>query len=130
MGVKSPDKVDVEVGARIRELRTTAGLSQTALAEQLGVTFQQVQKYEKGANRVSSGRLTRIAEFLQVPVTTLLGVDEEQGNRGKGARQAASPLQLVHVSESDDPISPWTANIGLSLECTQANGVRTFTGLY
>ena len=95
MSAKSPDNVDVEVGARIRELRTKAGLSQTALAQELGITFQQVQKYETGSNRVSSGRLTRIAEFLEVPITTLLGVDGEQGYRGKGARQAAPPLQLV-----------------------------------
>src|SRR5829696_2008438 len=57
MGVKSPDKVDVEVGQRIKVLRNDAGISQTALAEELGATFQQVQKYEKGVNRVGAGRL-------------------------------------------------------------------------
>jgi transcriptional regulator with XRE-family HTH domain len=55
MGVKSPDQVDVEVGQRIRVLRNDAGISQTVLAEELGVTFQQVQKYEKGVNRVGAG---------------------------------------------------------------------------
>jgi transcriptional regulator with XRE-family HTH domain len=57
MSVKSPDDVDVQ-GQRIRVLRQEATMSQTDLAEQLGVTFQQVQKYERGATRVGAGRLT------------------------------------------------------------------------
>ena len=68
MSVKRPDPVDVEVGHRIRIERLARGLSQTALANQLGVTFQQVQKYEKGVNRVGAGRLTKIAEVLGLPV--------------------------------------------------------------
>ena len=94
MGVKSPDKVDVEVGQRIRVLRNDAGISQTALAEELGVTFQQVQKYEKGVNRVGAGRLTKIAGVLNVPVSKLLGLDEE--SIATSSRQnSASPLQLL-----------------------------------
>ena len=64
MSVKRPDPVDIEVGHRIRIERLARGLSQTALANQLGVTFQQVQKYENGVNRVGAGRLTKIAEVL------------------------------------------------------------------
>jgi transcriptional regulator with XRE-family HTH domain len=60
---------DIEIGRKIRALRLQRGLSQSALAEGIGLTFQQVQKYEKGTNRVSAGRLQRIAELLQVPVT-------------------------------------------------------------
>ena len=60
---------DVEIGRKIRALRLQRGLSQSELAEGIGVTFQQVQKYEKGANRVSAGRLQRIADLLDVPVT-------------------------------------------------------------
>ena len=74
MGVKSPDTVDVEVGQRIKVLRNDVGISQTVLAEELGVTFQQVQKYEKGVNRVGAGRLTKIAGVLNVPVSKLLGL--------------------------------------------------------
>src|ERR1041384_5529286 len=59
---------DVEIGRKIRALRLERGLSQSGLAEGIGLTFQQVQKYEKGANRVSAGRLQRIAELLNVPV--------------------------------------------------------------
>ncbi|HXW24993.1 MAG TPA: helix-turn-helix domain-containing protein [Xanthobacteraceae bacterium] len=68
MGSKKPDLIDVEVGQRIRIQRLAAGLSQSELAERIGVTFQQVQKYEKGANRVGAGRLTKIARVLNVSV--------------------------------------------------------------
>ena len=95
MGVKSPDQVDVEVGQRIRVLRNDAGISQTVLAEELGVTFQQVQKYEKGVNRVGAGRLTKIAGVLNVPVTKLLGLDEESIATSSRHENSASPLQLL-----------------------------------
>ena len=68
MGSKKPDLIDVEVGQRIRIQRLAAGLSQSELAERIGVTFQQVQKYEKGMNRVGAGRLTKIARVLNVAV--------------------------------------------------------------
>ena len=97
MGVKSPDKVDVEVGQRIRVLRNDARISQTVLAEELGVTFQQVQKYEKGVNRVGAGRLTKIAKVLGVPVSTFFGAHDagaiERSDRGT----ASSPLKLLTV---------------------------------
>jgi len=70
MGSKKPDLIDVEVGQRIRIQRLAAGLSQSELAERIGVTFQQVQKYEKGMNRVGAGRLTNIARVLNVPVAS------------------------------------------------------------
>jgi transcriptional regulator with XRE-family HTH domain len=98
MSVKRPDPVDVEVGHRIRIERLSRGLSQTALANQLGVTFQQVQKYEKGVNRVGAGRLTKIAEVLGVPVSTFFSgkevLDSEQVKNG----DETSPLKLLTVS--------------------------------
>ena len=69
----SADPVDVAVGARIRLLRKLKGLSQQALAEAAGVTFQQIQKYERGANRVSASMLARIAKTLGVPVSEMFG---------------------------------------------------------
>src|SRR5437763_15650179 len=60
---------DMEIGRKIRALRLERGLSQSGLADGIGLTFQQVQKYEKGTNRVSAGRLQRIADLLNVPVT-------------------------------------------------------------
>src|SRR3954466_6826236 len=63
------DSRDEEVGRRVRSRRLESRLSQTELADKIGVTFQQVQKYEKGVNRIGASRLQRIAEALDVPVT-------------------------------------------------------------
>jgi transcriptional regulator with XRE-family HTH domain len=68
MVVKSPEPVDCHVGSRVRMRRLVAGMSQEALADQIGVTFQQVQKYEKGKNRISASRLQQIAAILNLPV--------------------------------------------------------------
>ncbi|ANL31896.1 XRE family transcriptional regulator protein (plasmid) [Rhizobium phaseoli] len=67
--IKAPNAIDVHVGSRIRLQRGLMGMSQKTLADGLGVTFQQVQKYEKGRNRVGSSRLQAIANILNVPVT-------------------------------------------------------------
>jgi transcriptional regulator with XRE-family HTH domain len=67
MALKRVEPYDIEIGRRIRAQRLATGMSQELLADQLGITFQQVQKYEKGANRVSAGRLRRIAEIFGVP---------------------------------------------------------------
>ena len=65
---KTPNPVDVHVGGRVRMRRILIGLSQEKLGEQLGLTFQQVQKYEKGSNRISASRLWQMARILGVPV--------------------------------------------------------------
>ncbi len=65
---KSPSDVDRHIGTRIRARRTAIGMSQEKLGEALGLTFQQVQKYEKGTNRVGSGRLVEVGRALGVPV--------------------------------------------------------------
>jgi transcriptional regulator with XRE-family HTH domain len=66
---KKANLVDIHVGLRIRAARLAAGLSQERLGTALGVTFQQIQKYEKGVNRVGAGRLSDIARVLSVPVS-------------------------------------------------------------
>ena len=66
---KTPNPIDVFVGSRVRLRRLMVGMSQEALADRLGVTFQQVQKYEKGSNRISASRLQQIAKMLDVPVS-------------------------------------------------------------
>ena len=66
---------NAEVGRRIRARRLECGLSQTQLGEKLGVTFQQIQKYEKGKNGVSSGRLEQISDIFEVPITFFYGSD-------------------------------------------------------
>jgi transcriptional regulator with XRE-family HTH domain len=73
---------DQHVGTKLRARRTKLGMSQSTLAEALGLTFQQVQKYEKGANRIGAGRLQQIAQILQMPVESFFeGLPHERGQR-------------------------------------------------
>lgn len=71
---KAPDPMDIALGAAVRIRRRTIGMSQEALAEQCGVSFQQIQKYENGANRISFSRLVLIARALRCRVTDLMDV--------------------------------------------------------
>ena len=63
-----PDPIDTHVGTRLRHRRTLVGMSQQQLGKYLGVTFQQIQKYERAANRISASRLFRLARILDIPV--------------------------------------------------------------
>jgi len=67
-GKKVPDPVDIHVGSRVRLRRTMLGMSQEKLGDNLGITFQQIQKYEKGANRIGASRIQNIAVALNTPV--------------------------------------------------------------
>jgi transcriptional regulator with XRE-family HTH domain len=78
MGKRSRDPRDADIARRVRALRLQRGFSQTALGSALGVTFQQVQKYESGSNRISAGRLYRIAEVLDAPIPFFYASDEER----------------------------------------------------
>ena len=82
--VKSPLPMDATIGQRIRAQRLNRGMSQTELADTLGITFQQVQKYEKGANRVSVSRLQQIAEALGVtPAWFFENAPTQSGGKAK-----------------------------------------------
>lgn len=96
---KRIENIDIEVGARIRDFRKIRGVTQTGLATDLGVTFQQVQKYEKGTNRVSVGALVAICRTLNIEPMDLLGVyfgDSEN---------AATPALLAEVRNLRTKIS-------------------------
>ncbi len=67
-GTGIPSPVDVHVGARLRQRRTVLGMSQTKVGDAIGVSFQQMQKYERGMNRIGSGRLFNLSRILDVPV--------------------------------------------------------------
>jgi transcriptional regulator with XRE-family HTH domain len=71
MSTKAPNLTDKHVGSRVRMRRVMFGMSQEQLGEALGLTCQQVQKYEKGTNRVGASRIQQISEILQVPVSFL-----------------------------------------------------------
>jgi len=66
---KSPNPIDIHVGSRVRLRRMMLGMSQEKLGENLGITFQQIQKYEKGTNRIGASRLHHIADVLTVPIS-------------------------------------------------------------
>jgi transcriptional regulator with XRE-family HTH domain len=87
---RGPGPIDSLVGRNIRVQRMAKGLSQTALGDAVGVTFQQMQKYERGINRVGMGRLVRIAEVLELPVMALL-----DGAPSVRQSDAPSPLALI-----------------------------------
>jgi len=91
-----PNPVDLHVGARIRLRRRMQGVSQEKLAEALGLTFQQVQKYERGANRVSASKLYEIAAALRAPVSYFFdGLADPASETGD--QQCASNEQTVHT---------------------------------
>ncbi len=71
MSTKAPNPVDKYVGSRVRMRRIMLGMSQEKLGEALGLTFQQIQKYEKGTNRVGASRIQQISEVLDIPVSFL-----------------------------------------------------------
>jgi transcriptional regulator with XRE-family HTH domain len=72
-GTGIPNPVDVHVGARLRQRRTLLGMNQTKLGSSIGLTFQQVQKYEKGTNRISASRLYDLSGMLEVPIEYFFG---------------------------------------------------------
>ena len=114
MSVKRPDPVDIEVGHRIRIERLARGLSQTALANQLGVTFQQVQKYEKGANRIGASRLQQIAHILQVPVSFFFdGAPAAPGQSTDGMAEAPSPAYVSDFLATSDGLALTKAFMGI-----------------
>lgn len=86
-----PNPVDTQVGARIRTLRMERGRSQGWLAEQLGLTFQQVQKYEKGMNRIAPSRLDKVAEVLNAPIEYFFDKREGTSFESPGRDMLATP---------------------------------------
>jgi len=98
--------VDVFVGQRLRELRMLAGLSQSDVASALGLTFQQLQKYERGFNRVSSSRLFTLGQFFRVPVSVFF--------EGLESRPATAETE-AHVIRTDDSDSTLRSREALML---------------
>ncbi len=109
---KQTTDVDRLVGLRITALRKARGLSQTALGTAVGVTFQQVQKYEKGQNRVGAGRLSEIARLLEVPVAAFFADDavDDAGDAkspdvfGFLSAQGAIEMLRAYASIEDDDL--------------------------
>jgi transcriptional regulator with XRE-family HTH domain len=94
-----PHPVDIHVGSKIREARKMRGLSQTALGRRLGLSFQQIQKYESGANRVGASRLWTLSNELKVPLDSFFeGIDDRPTRRRSS--QTQSGLAIARQIES------------------------------
>lgn len=102
MTKKNPNPIDVHVGSRIRLRRNMLGLSQERLGESLGITFQQIQKYEKGTNRVGASRLQAIASILNTPVSYFFEGAPEDAEDGAGkAADDTAPHVADFLSSSE-----------------------------
>jgi transcriptional regulator with XRE-family HTH domain len=115
---KAPDQLDVALGATVRLRRRTLGMSQEVLADKCGVSFQQIQKYENGANRISFSRLVLIAGALHCRVSDLVGaIDEMEAatSRDLGVHSRLALPGALELLEAFEAMGPATRNhlIGL-----------------
>jgi transcriptional regulator with XRE-family HTH domain len=106
MAKKAPNPTDKHVGARVRMRRMMLGMSQEKLGDALGLTFQQVQKYEKGANRIGASRLQQIAHILQVSVSFFFeGAPSAPGMHNEGMSEAPSPAYVSDFLATSDGLA-------------------------
>jgi transcriptional regulator with XRE-family HTH domain len=105
MAKKSPNPIDKHVGSRVRMRRMMLGMSQEKLGGGLGITFQQVQKYEKGTNRIGASRLQHISHILQVPVALFFEGDPHQPGQPKGLGEASSPAYVSEFLATSDGLA-------------------------
>jgi len=106
MAKKAPNPIDKHVGARVRMRRMMLSMSQEKLGNSLGLTFQQVQKYEKGTNRIGASRLQQISHILQVPVAFFFeGAPTVGGSRSDGMSEAPSPAYVSDFLATSDGLA-------------------------
>jgi len=114
MAKKAPNPTDKHVGARVRMRRMMLNMSQEKLGDALGLTFQQVQKYEKGANRIGASRLQQIAHILQVPVSFFFdGAPHAMGQQPDGLSEAPSPAYVSDFLATSDGLALTKAFMGI-----------------
>ena len=111
-----PSPIDVHVGTRVRLRRTLLGLSQERLGEALGLTFQQIQKYERGVNRIGASRLFDLARVLDVPIGFFF--DDMPG--GPNGSVSAYRSRLAGFAETQDAFEDDTLNRRETLELVRA----------
>ena len=101
--IKTPHPIDIHVGARVKLRRTLLGMSQDKLGEALGLTFQQVQKYEKGVNRIGASRIFEISKILDVPIQYLfddfIGEGDEAMGFSEGGDGDASFMAMLNTPD-------------------------------
>jgi transcriptional regulator with XRE-family HTH domain len=101
---KSPNPTDKHVGSRVRMRRMMLGMSQEKLGDALDLTFQQVQKYEKGTNRIGASRLQQISQILQVPVSFFFE-GAPHGSEAHGSVEAPSPAYVSDFLATSDGLA-------------------------
>lgn len=105
MSAKTPNPVDKHVGSRVRMRRIMLGMSQEKLGEALGLTFQQVQKYEKGTNRIGASRVQQIGDVLQVPVSFFFDGGPTTSISSEGFAEASSPAYVSDFLATSEGIA-------------------------
>ena len=102
---KKPNPIDIHVGGRVRLRRTLLGKSQEKLAQALGLTFQQIQKYERGANRIGSSRLFKLSQILDVPVSFFFDDMSDDTMAHSPRRMKAGGLRDDYEENPSDPMA-------------------------
>jgi transcriptional regulator with XRE-family HTH domain len=105
MATKAPNPTDRHVGSRVRMRRMMLSMSQEKLGDALGLTFQQVQKYEKGTNRIGASRLQQISHILQVPVAFFFEGAPSLGEPSNGMGEAPSPAYVSDFLATSDGLA-------------------------
>ena len=105
MAKKAPNPIDKHVGSRVRMRRMMLSMSQEKLGDALGLTFQQVQKYEKGTNRIGASRLQAIANILQVPVSFFFEGAPHTPGHSSGSGEAPSPAYVSDFLATSDGLA-------------------------
>jgi transcriptional regulator with XRE-family HTH domain len=105
MAKKVPNPIDRHVGSRVRMRRMMLSMSQEKLGDALSLTFQQVQKYEKGTNRIGASRLQQISNILQVPVAFFFDGAPDVPGSPRGATDAPSPTYVAEFLATTDGLA-------------------------
>jgi transcriptional regulator with XRE-family HTH domain len=105
MAKKAPNPIDKHVGSRVRMRRMMLSMSQEKLGDALGLTFQQVQKYEKGTNRIGASRLQQISTILQVPVSFFFEGAPDVPGRAPAGNTAPSPTYVSDFLATSDGLA-------------------------
>jgi transcriptional regulator with XRE-family HTH domain len=106
MAKKAPNPIDKHVGSRVRMRRMMLNMSQEKLGDALGLTFQQVQKYEKGTNRIGASRLQQISHIMQVPVSFFFeGAPDLSAGQIEGMGEAPSPTYVSDFLATPDGLA-------------------------
>jgi transcriptional regulator with XRE-family HTH domain len=129
MSTKDPNPTDKHVGSRVRMRRLMLGMSQEKLADKLGITFQQVQKYEKGTNRISASRLQHASHILDVPVSFFFEVASELGGHGRGNGASASTGYIDGFLATSDGLALVKAFMQIDDPALRRSIVRVVEGI-